>query len=348
MRKIIVLLAGLALVSWTGCYRDLEEDDNDNAAEANENSSAQVDDNGNGDGSGGTTPEEGVAELARFDSEDELEDYFESQILAHNSGFGEYGRGEDADLAAEPVMDQGVGDGDAAAPPPSGGEGEGEGEGEASGAENGDFSQTTIQEEGVDEADVVKTDGDYLYVMTGEELRIVQATPPAELQLLSTFELEGYGRDLYLVGDLAVALTASSEVFYAVDIGVATVDAEPAVAEDQADTESGGEPPSVEDVSGDNDNAEPDTAAEPPTPGPGPWYRPRPQTVVTIIDVSDRTAPVQASQTVFDGSIAASRMIDGVLRLVLANHPNYYYDVLPLGASEDELALGEAGRGLGL
>ena len=343
MRRTIVFLAVVALVAWSGCQNDREEPEDAVVTPGNDNSVTPTDENG--DHAGGTTPEQGLAELARFDSQQELEDYFKDQIAAQNSRFEGYRTGDAVDIGVEPIMDEdaGAGDSDAAAPPPTGaeGEGEGEGEGEAAADQDDDFSQTTIQEEGVDEADVVKTDGDYIYVMTGEELRIVQATPPAELQLLSTFSLEGYGRDLYLVGDLAVALTESHGVFHPVGIDMVAVDAdstEPAVAEDQTDTE----PPSAEDESGDNDNVEaeplPDVAVLPP---PGEWYRPRPQTIVTIIDLSNRSAPVQASQTVFDGTIAASRMIDGVLRLVLANQPDYYYDILPLGAPEEELALAE-------
>ncbi|UCC28619.1 MAG: beta-propeller domain-containing protein, partial [Candidatus Bathyarchaeota archaeon] len=41
-----------------------------------------------------------------------------------------------------------------------------------------DFSTTNIQVAGVDEADIVKTDGEYLYVLTGGSLLIIKAYPP--------------------------------------------------------------------------------------------------------------------------------------------------------------------------
>ena len=36
--------------------------------------------------------------------------------------------------------------------------------------EEGDYSKTNVQVEGVDEADIVKTDGNYIYYLTHEKL----------------------------------------------------------------------------------------------------------------------------------------------------------------------------------
>jgi len=56
----------------------------------------------------------------------------------------------------------------------------------------------------------------------------------------------------------------------------------------------------------------------------------RPYTVVTVINITDRHAPAIESTTKFDGYQSSSRLIDGVLHLVVANYQNYYIDVLPL------------------
>ena len=61
---------------------------------------------------------------------------------------------------------------------------------------------------------------------------------------------------------------------------------------------------------------------------------PKTQTVVTTIDVSDRSDPRLVSETAFEGDLASSRMIDGVLRLVVASEPDDYYGILPLGMPE--------------
>lgn len=43
---------------------------------------------------------------------------------------------------------------------------------EGSNAQEEDYSTTNIQVEGVDEADVVKTDGEYLYIVSTEEQQL--------------------------------------------------------------------------------------------------------------------------------------------------------------------------------
>lgn len=70
----------------------------------------------------------------------------------------------------------------------------------------GDYSQTNVQTEGVDEGDVVKTDGRYLYIIReGREVQIVsiQAGKMAEVAVIrSTLEQsENSILDMYLTGD---------------------------------------------------------------------------------------------------------------------------------------------------
>lgn len=48
-----------------------------------------------------------------------------------------------------------------------------------------EYSGTNIQVTGVDEADNVKTDGQYIYVLAGNKVSILRAYPPTEAQLLS-------------------------------------------------------------------------------------------------------------------------------------------------------------------
>jgi inhibitor of cysteine peptidase len=58
----------------------------------------------------------------------------------------------------------------------------------ASGAS--DYSATNIQVAGVDEADIVKTDGEYIYLVSGNKTIIVRAYPPVQAQIVSEIELE--------------------------------------------------------------------------------------------------------------------------------------------------------------
>lgn len=52
-----------------------------------------------------------------------------------------------------------------------------------------DYSTTNIQVEGVDEADIVKTDGEYIYLVSGKKLVIVEAYPPEEARVVSRVDL---------------------------------------------------------------------------------------------------------------------------------------------------------------
>ncbi len=55
-----------------------------------------------------------------------------------------------------------------------------------------DFSETNNQVEGVDEADIIKTDGKYIYTITNQVLYIVDAYPAVDAEVLSTMEFEDY------------------------------------------------------------------------------------------------------------------------------------------------------------
>ena len=61
-----------------------------------------------------------------------------------------------------------------------------------------DFSQTNIQVEGVDESDIVKTDGKYIYVVSGGGVSIVDAYPAEQAQLLSEIRLDGEVENIFV------------------------------------------------------------------------------------------------------------------------------------------------------
>jgi len=53
-----------------------------------------------------------------------------------------------------------------------------------------DFSQTNIQVKGVDEADIVKNDGKYIYLIKGKTIRIVEAYPGEWMKEVAVIELD--------------------------------------------------------------------------------------------------------------------------------------------------------------
>jgi uncharacterized secreted protein with C-terminal beta-propeller domain len=82
-----------------------------------------------------------------------------------------------------------------------------------SGSPSNDYSSTNIQVEGVDEADVVKTDGEYIYYVRGKQVIILKAYPAEEAGIVSRINLPKYVSDIYVSGDRLVVFT-SQEYFY--------------------------------------------------------------------------------------------------------------------------------------
>lgn len=66
---------------------------------------------------------------------------------------------------------------------------------------------TNLQVDGVDEADIVKTDGQYLYLVTRSELVIVDARSPATATVVSRQAITGSPIALYLNGDRVTVLS---------------------------------------------------------------------------------------------------------------------------------------------
>jgi inhibitor of cysteine peptidase len=70
--------------------------------------------------------------------------------------------------------------------------------------DDSNYSRTNIQVEGVDEADVVKSDGEYIYLATDNRLIIARAHPPKEARILYETELDGNIAGLFINGDRLV------------------------------------------------------------------------------------------------------------------------------------------------
>ena len=82
----------------------------------------------------------------------------------------------------------------------SGGDGGGSGS-----AEPTDYSETNTQEEGVDEPDIVKTDGNFVYVTHAGELSIIKSWPADETSIVSRLDLgSATPQQMFLNGDRVV------------------------------------------------------------------------------------------------------------------------------------------------
>ncbi|MCP4805156.1 MAG: hypothetical protein GY913_04555 [Proteobacteria bacterium] len=66
---------------------------------------------------------------------------------------------------------------------------------------------TNNQEVGVDEQDIVKTDGRFLYMLNGTELAIVQSWPVQDAEKVGSVEIDGQASSLFLDGDRVMVLS---------------------------------------------------------------------------------------------------------------------------------------------
>ncbi len=128
-----------------------------------------------------------------------LLDYMQTQaserVTAWGLGGGNiyYGDGRvmEGDMA---TADDAGGDAPESAPVPEGG------------VQGQDFSGTNVQEVGVDEGDIVETDGNYVYVANSDGLRIVSV---ADAEVVAEPELPEGGHQLLLDGDRLVVVSSS-------------------------------------------------------------------------------------------------------------------------------------------
>ena len=67
-----------------------------------------------------------------------------------------------------------------------------------SGAGSDDFSKTNVQVEGVDEADIIKTDGKYIYAVSQKNLFIVNAYPAGNAEVLAKISFKSRPQDIYI------------------------------------------------------------------------------------------------------------------------------------------------------
>ena len=69
-----------------------------------------------------------------------------------------------------------------------------------------EYSTTNIQVNGVDEADIVKTDGGFIYVVSGTKVFVIAAYPAENARILSEIEENQNPREIFVNGDKLVVL----------------------------------------------------------------------------------------------------------------------------------------------
>ncbi|MCK9299304.1 MAG: beta-propeller domain-containing protein [Methanoculleus sp.] len=74
-----------------------------------------------------------------------------------------------------------------------------------------DYSTTNVQVQGVDEADFLKNDGRYIYVISGKSLAILEAFPAEDAKIVSETRIEGIPTALFLASDRLVVFATGTE-----------------------------------------------------------------------------------------------------------------------------------------
>jgi hypothetical protein len=78
------------------------------------------------------------------------------------------------------------------------------------------YSETNTQVRGVDEADIVKNDGKYIYVLHGRSFKMLQAWPASSLAEASSIDIEGTPQEMFVAnGTVVVYSTVNGSPLFA-------------------------------------------------------------------------------------------------------------------------------------
>ncbi|MYH42970.1 MAG: hypothetical protein F4131_04625 [Acidimicrobiaceae bacterium] len=221
MRKTLILASSLLLAA-ASCADDSPRGGPGISGSAEPSTGADVGAGAGTDASGGADGDPTVidletedviltAGLVRFDDCDTLLDHLHAEYSARVGpwGFDQGGwfgpmplRGGPAEMDEEMALEADTDMADAAGPAE-------DATASAAGApvEGVDFSGTNVQEAGVDEADIVKTDGSRIFTLSSGRLVVVDAA--SRRAAGSVTVAEGWGRELFIDGDGLLLITRS-------------------------------------------------------------------------------------------------------------------------------------------
>ena len=231
-----------------------------------------------------------TAALTPFDGCDDLLEYFKREGLERVGPYGlggtmMYGAessvgGVAVDADASTLSSGGAGAAGSAGAPAAVPQRAAEA-GAAPAADGASFSGTNVQEKGVDEPDVVKSDGRRLVTLNDGSLNVFEISRNS-VRRVSTLQIEGgWGSELLLVGDRVLVLGHGQHA------GIP----EPLPA--PADDARIGIMPSMG----------------------------APVSQFAVVDISDATEPVVTSTLRLDGGYVSARLVDGVARVVVRSDP---------------------------
>ncbi|MFA6553076.1 MAG: beta-propeller domain-containing protein [Patescibacteria group bacterium] len=159
-----------------------------------------------------------------------------------------------------------------------------------------DYSGTNIQVAGVDEADTVKTDGTYIYDISGNTVFIAKAFPVSDAKVVGkiTFNTSSTPQELFIDGKNLMVFGQRYDNMII------------------PQTESSGSGTSGSSAS-----------VGMPAPDIYPYYGSTSVTFAEIYDLTDPANPVQKRKLEFEGTYSTSRMIGKYVYFILNTNPDY-------------------------
>ena len=149
------------------------------------------------------------------------------------------------------------------------------------------YSKTNVQVEGVDEADIVKTDGEYIYAFINKEIVIVKAYPVEEARIVSKINIQALQNQwypqvwLYVYQDKLIVIFVKEHGMAIQEITVTSPSVEYAYTI--------------------------------------PYYYPLIYTTVLVYNIKERSNPNLEWNVTMEGSYVASRMIKENVYIITAN-----------------------------
>lgn len=192
-----------------------------------------------------------------------------------------------------------------------------------------DFTDKDKYGENVSEADVIKTDGEYIYCLKGSTLTIISLE---SMEIVSTVESSlNPPIEIYKDGDKVFLISSDTEEIQIINSSTASAVTESRAAENPYNTSN----VPANDVNPSNSaavNSDIEAVPKDETSPPALKTATRKNTLVDVYDVSDAANPIHTTSYKQNGSYIASWLVDGTLYMVTDYNS---YRIKPLDAQTD-------------
>ncbi len=198
------------------------------------------------------------------------------------------------------------------------------------------YSSTNTQVQGVDEADIIKTDGKYIYQVNGQRILVAQAYPAEEMKIVSSLDFIDVGfapQEIYVDNQILVVIGSTSVYgeIMPMDVGAVQSRSSSGAAEVNPVQSDGGSAPSSQGLA--------PSDVSPVSAGVGapadvadqkmiaPYYPQRTTVMAKIYDISNKEKITKIREIELEGQYISSRKVGSSL-IILSNKYIDYYRIL--------------------